>query len=129
MIRVSRWPTEYGPLSIEAIRRVFSPDTVFVVRHKCHHARDGWQFGSAREGTWICIGGACRVVFQDASEQRPIDEDAFWRADGIILRRGDMVDFGDARFVLRILDDEIEVELGAIWKWEVLKNSPNPPSQ
>ncbi len=121
-MRLSRWSSADRILSPDGIRTRFGGPQIRITEWRCRKS-DGWNFGGTIEATWICLNGACKVVFYKSDIDRPPTEEAFWMADGVVLRSGDIVQFDGCRYVLSVLSDEIEATLFRAYNLRALMNS------
>jgi hypothetical protein len=121
-MRLYRWLPDYGALSAAEIRKRFGGPQIRITEWNCRKS-DGWKFGGTRECTWICLNGSCKVVFHHSDSDRPPSEEAFWLADGVLLRRGDIVELDQCRYVLSVLTDEVEATLFKVFNLKSLIGS------
>lgn len=104
----SRWTSDDTPLTEERVAAKFRRDssTRFV---KNTYPVGQWVQGNCATSTWVVLKGACKVVFYQHEEQKPVDEEAFWRSEGWTLHSGDKLETERTRYVLTALPDEAEV--------------------
>jgi hypothetical protein len=96
-----RWDSSEGPLSEEAVRRLFDPKRYRVSRYR-YDFQPGLG-GVTASGVWYVLRGQCEITFD-----RPVQ-----------LMAGDIFESGEGSYELEIISEE-PFEVVKVWDLESL---------